>query len=261
MNNWKTQSRDGTSLACRVFGNGSPLVLIHGAGNNGSRWSPLVPLLGGAFTLYALDRRGRGESGDAAEYSLQREFEDVVSVVDSIGGPVDVLGHSLGAICALEAALGTKNIRKLILYEPPIPAGGPLSPRGMVDRMDVLLREGDRDGVVRTMMRELIGMSDTDVEALRNSPGWKGRVAVAHTLPRELRAVDNYRFDNERFRSLNIPPLLLLGEKSPPVFSTAIKMLASALPNSRTVVLAGQQHIAIDTAPKLFAQEVLSFLK
>lgn len=261
MTTWKTKSHDGTTLSCRVAGKGSPLVLIHGAGNNSARWNPIVPLLEHAFSLYALDRRGRGESGDAAQYSLEREFEDVTSVVEAIGGEVDVVGHSLGAICALEAVLRTKSIRKLILYEPPIPAGGPLSPKSMVDRIDTLLRDGNRDGVVSTVMIELIGISNKDVEALRSSPGWRDRLAVAHTLPRELRAVDHYRFDAERFRSLNTPTLLMLGEMSPPVFKTATEMLASALPRSRTVVLAGQQHIAIDTAPKLFAQEVLSFLK
>jgi pimeloyl-ACP methyl ester carboxylesterase len=261
MTTWKTKSPDGTTLSCRVAGIGSPLVLIHGAGNTSARWNPIVPLLEQDFSLYALDRRGRGESEDTAPYALQREFEDVVSVVDAIGRPVDVLGHSFGAICALEAALGTKNIRKLILYEPPIPVNGPSSPTGMVDRMDALLRVGDRDGVVTTMMIELIGISSKDVESLRNSPAWTGRLAVSHTLPRELRAVDNYRFDAGRFRHLNLPTLLMLGEKSPPVFKTATEMLTSALPPNRTVVLKGQQHVAIDTAPSLFAQEVLSFLK
>jgi pimeloyl-ACP methyl ester carboxylesterase len=131
----------------------------------------------------------------------------------------------------------------------------------MVDRIDALLRDGNRDGIVTTMMVELIGMSSKDVESLRHSPAWANRLAVAHTLPRELRAVDDYRFDSSRFRNLNIPTLLMLGEKSPPVFKTALEMLASALPHSRTSVLAGQRHIAIDTAPALFAHEILNFLK
>ena len=121
----KVTSSDGTTLSCRVEGKGSPLLLIHGAGNYSGRWNPILPLLEQDFSIYALDRRGRGESGDASEYSLEREFEDAVSVVDAIGGPVNVLGHSLGGICALEAALRTKNISRLILYEPPLPVTAP----------------------------------------------------------------------------------------------------------------------------------------
>jgi len=51
-----------------------------------------------------------------------------------------------------------------------------------------------------------------------------------------------------------------LGGNSPSMFKEAIDALASALPRSQTVVLEGQQHIAIDTAPALFAQEVRAFL-
>jgi pimeloyl-ACP methyl ester carboxylesterase len=257
----KVASRDGTPLSCRVEGTGSPLLLIHGAGNYSGRWNPIFPLFEQDFSIYALDRRGRGESGDASEYSLEREFEDAVSVVDAIGGPVSVLGHSLGGICALEAALRTKNILKLILYEPPLPVTGPLTPRGTVDRLEALLKAGDREGVLTTVMLEVIRMPNKELEFLRNSPAWKERLALAHTLPRELRAVDNYRFDAERFRNLNTPTLLLLGGNSPLMFKASIQALASTLRHNRTVVLEGQQHIAMDTAPKLFAQEVRSFLK
>jgi pimeloyl-ACP methyl ester carboxylesterase len=69
-----------------------------------------------------------------------------------------------------------------------------------------------------------------------------------------------YRFEPERFKNLHVPTLLLLGGDSPQFFRAAIEALNAALPNSRIVVLPGQQHIAIDTAPDLFAREVLTFL-
>ena len=82
------------------------------------------------FTVYALDRRGRGGSEDAQPYTIEREFDDVAATVNAIGEPVNVLGHSYGALCALEAALRTDHIRKLVLYEPPIPSPqGRSSPR------------------------------------------------------------------------------------------------------------------------------------
>ena len=71
---------------------------------------------------------------------------------------------------------------------------------------------------------------------------------------------ERYQFDAKRFTNLTVPILLLLGGDSPAFFGAAIEALAAVLPNSRTVVLPGQQHIAIDTAPELFAREVLAFL-
>src|SRR5579862_1852602 len=80
--------------------------------------------------------RSIGASGVGAPYAIEREFEDVAAVVDGIGGPVDVLGHSYGALCALEAARLTRHIRRLVLYEPPISAGEPVYPAGMVERLE-----------------------------------------------------------------------------------------------------------------------------
>jgi pimeloyl-ACP methyl ester carboxylesterase len=261
MTTLKVTSNDGTVLSCRLAGKGSPLVLIHGAGNYSARWDPVVPLLEEEFSIYALDRRGRGESGDGPEYSLEREFEDVVSLIDSIKRPVDVLGHSLGGICALEAAVRTSRIRRLILYEPPIPTGAPLIAKETLDRLDTLLSVGDLESVLMTVMLEVIGMASSDVEYLRSRPTWKERVALAHTLPREFRAANAYRLDGRRLQNMNTPTLLMLGGNSPRLFKEAIEALAAVLPRSRTVILPGQQHIAIDTAPKLFADEVRKFLK
>ncbi len=89
-------------------------------------WELVLPELQKHFTAYAMVRRGRGESGDAAEYSLEREVEDVVALIDSTDGPVSLLGHSHGAILALEAALRrTDRVRRLVLYEGgfPVPGG------------------------------------------------------------------------------------------------------------------------------------------
>lgn len=57
----------------------------------------MLPTLNEHLTGYAMDRRGRGASGDAPEYALEHEFEDVVAIVESIDEPVTLLGHSFGA--------------------------------------------------------------------------------------------------------------------------------------------------------------------
>ena len=132
-------SGDGTQIGCEKSGAGLLLVLIHGTAADHARWAPVLPALRERFTVYACDRRGRGGSGDGPSYAMEREFEDVATVVDGIGGPVDLLGHSYGALCSLEAATRAKNLRRLVLYEPPIPAGMPITPPGVIDRLQALL--------------------------------------------------------------------------------------------------------------------------
>jgi pimeloyl-ACP methyl ester carboxylesterase len=99
------------------------------------------------------------------------------------------------------------------------------------------------------------------LEYMRSLPAWGARVAAAHTIPRELRAQEAYRFQPKRLESLKVPTLLLVGGESPSAFEKAAKALSEALPNSRIVVMEGQEHVAIDTAIGLFTTEVLRFLE
>jgi pimeloyl-ACP methyl ester carboxylesterase len=257
----KVRSTDGTSIAFQRSGAGPPLLLVHGTGGTHSRWAPILRGLGRHFTVYAIDRRGRGESGDAADYAIEREFEDVASVVDAIGEPVNLFGHSYGAICSLEAALLTCHIRRLVLYEPPIPVRGvEIYPEGVIERLQKLLDAGDREGLLTTFMSDVVRMTPHEIEFSQSMPAWPARVAAAHTLPRELRSHEQYSFEPGRLKALTLPTLLLIGGESPKFFRAAIDLLHAALPCSRVTVLPGQQHIAMESAPELLVQELLAFL-
>jgi pimeloyl-ACP methyl ester carboxylesterase len=253
-------SRDGTRIAYRRSGEGPPLILVHGTAANHGRWSPVLPALEERFTVYAVDRRGRGGSGDGQGYAIEREFEDVAAVIDSIGEPVNLLGHSYGALLALEATLLIRNIRKLVLYDPGVEAGEEIYPREVAERLEALLRAGDRDEVVATTMREVAGLPPQTVEHLRTLTVWQTRVAAAHTIPRELRAVKAYGFDPERLRGLIVPTLLLSGGNSPVALRKAAEAVDEALPDSHLVVMPGQGHAAMDTGTDLFTAEVQRFL-
>lgn len=105
----QVSSPDGTSIAVWSTGTGPPLLLVHGSMSDHRRWR-ITEFLDGHRTVHAMDRRGRGGSTDGPAWSLGREIEDVVAVIDTLadeaGLPVDVLGHSLGGYFALHAAGG-----------------------------------------------------------------------------------------------------------------------------------------------------------
>ena len=111
------RSKDGTPIGYEKTGSGPPLVLVHGTGADHTRWNPLLARLGEHFTVYAMDRRGRGGSGDAPAYAIEREFEDVAAVIEAAGESVCVLGHSFGAVCSLEALRLTDRVKRAVLYE------------------------------------------------------------------------------------------------------------------------------------------------
>ncbi len=255
-------SKDGTPIAGWRSGEGPPLVLVHGTAADHGRWKPVLPAFEERFTVFAVDRRGRGRSGDSDGYAIEREFEDVAVVVDSLGESVTLLGHSYGALCALEATLLTRNVRKLVLYDPGIElAGEKIYPHEVIERLEALLEAGDRNGVVATTMREVAGLPPEVVERMRSQPVWQARVEAAHTIPQELRAVKAYRFDSQRFRRLEVPTLVLSGGESPAALGKAAQAVDETLPDSRIVVMAGQGHAAMDTGTELFTSEVIRFVE
>lgn len=255
------RSSDGTLIAYQRSGQGTPLVLVHGTTADHTRWTPVLHLFEQFFTVYALDRRGRGESGDTKPYAIEQEFEDILAVIDSIPEPVFLLGHSYGAICSLEAARRTTHVRKLVLYEPPIHLVGSehYSPE-VLSKLQSLLDKGEREEALVTFQQEIVHVPPHELALLRSSPGWPARIATAPTLLRELRGANAYVFETTRFRDLKTPTLLLLGGDSPTYFTTAIEAIHGALPDSQVRIMAGQQHAAINTAPEVFTREVIEFL-
>lgn len=71
----------------------------------------------------------------------------------------------------------------------------------------------------------------------------------------------HYQFQPERFANMKTPTLLLEGGDSPELFKNGIKLLNVTLPNSKVVVFPGQQHIAMDLEPELFASKVIDFIR
>jgi len=257
-------SADGTPIRVDRVGAGPALVAVHGATADRTRWAGMIPLLSERRTLYLVDRRGRGGSGDTEPYDLDREVEDVVAVVEAAreaaGEPVILLGHSFGGLCSAEAVLRTDAVGALLLYEPGLPnPDQPIAPPELLDRMRALLAAGDRDGLLATFMREAVGLDEATIDSLRPTPLWAARIRAAHTITREIDAVMGYRFDPGGFAGLRIPVRLLLGGDSPPGLRAATEAMHAAVPHSDLVVLPGQGHIAMDTAPQLFAAAVLAF--
>jgi pimeloyl-ACP methyl ester carboxylesterase len=227
----------------------------------------LLPYLESHTTVHAMDRRGRGGSGDGEEYALEREYEDVAAVVDAVaeasGSAVNVYGHSHGGICAFGGATLTSNMRRLLLYEGwalPNPEIYAL-PADLEERMNALLASGERDAVVETLFRELESMSEEDLSVLRSAPSWPGRVAAAPTITRELRAEREARLDHKQAAKINVPVLLLTGENSSDPAKADIESVADALPDARIVELEGQEHVADILAPKPFSELVWAFLR
>jgi pimeloyl-ACP methyl ester carboxylesterase len=257
------RSPDGTPIAVFSNGMGPPLVLVHGTTADHTSWRVAGPPLAERFTIHAIDRRGRGASGDALPYALEREEEDLAAVVDALaseaGSAVDVVGHSYGGRIGLGSALLTPNLRRLVVYEgAPAPTGMRFEADDLVAELDALVAAGDLEATLETFMRRVVGMTDAGVAAFRADPVWPVRVAAAATIVRELAIAG--RDGPERFAAVRQPVLLMAGTQSPPIFRSGSEVLAGLLPNGRVAIVDGATHAAHHSHAERFVAEVVAFL-
>jgi len=251
-------STDGVTVSYSRYGSGPPLVLVHGSFDDDStNWEFVKPILRERFTLYAVARRGRGDTDATERHRLEDEATDVVAVIHAIGEPVFLLGHSYGAHCSLAAAaLVPERVRKLVLYEPAWPSALSLD---ALERLERLAAAGAWDDFSLTFFRDLLLVPVADLEALRSTPLWAPTVADAKASLGDLRAMSRYDFRPQDFKGLDIPVLLQVGSESPRHLYVT-DALSTILPDVRIQELPGQAHEGMKTAPEVYAEAVIGFL-
>jgi pimeloyl-ACP methyl ester carboxylesterase len=255
----RVQGAAGVPIACETAGRGAPLVVVHGAGSARSGFDALRPHLEPAFAVTAVDRRGRGDSGDGREdYRLTLEFEDVAAVVRAAGHEALLFGHSFGGLVAAGAAGLLDALPKLVLYEPPM--GSVLADEAWIERFETRLAAGDTAAAVREFMRDVGGYSDAEIDAMQDTPAWLGRLAAAPTVPRELRAERALALESLALERLEVPCLLLVGSESPAWARRSTEAYARALTDVRVHTLEGHAHGATVGAPERVAAELTRFL-
>ncbi|GAA3885119.1 alpha/beta hydrolase [Leifsonia kafniensis] len=239
-------STDGTRIAFDRTGTGPALVMVVGAFCTRLTTKTLTAVLADAYTVYEYDRRGRGESGDAALYSVESEFDDLAAIIAQAGGSAFVYGHSSGAALALGAAAHGVRMRKIAVYEPPFFPGQP-APGAFTQEVCELLASGDRE---EAALRFIVntGAPREAAENLKNAPFWPNMLAIAHTLPYDLTLSDLGAITLDWTAGIPEPILALSGGKSADWAPNAARLIAAMAPDARASVIEGQDHGVSDEA-------------
>jgi pimeloyl-ACP methyl ester carboxylesterase len=239
-------------------GSGPPLVLVHGGfSDHHTNWEFVEPILRDRFTLYAIARRNRGGTAATLGHSVVDEAHDVVALMQHVGEPVFLLGHSYGAQCALSAALLLPDgVKKMVLYEPPRPSA---FPPDAFARLERLAASGAWDAFAFTFFRDTIGVPIGELEPLRASGLWAPIVADAQASWGDICALRSHQFQAEAYRGLSMPVCLQVGSESRHDLYVT-DALAAELPHAHLTVLHGQAHEGMTTAPDQYAAAVSAFL-
>jgi pimeloyl-ACP methyl ester carboxylesterase len=259
------RSADGTEIAYEVSGTGPALVLVDGAmcqrGLGPARG--LAAELADSFTVYAYDRRGRGESGPGVSpWTAAREVDDLAAVLEAAGGRPHLFGSSSGGALALEAARRGLPVGRLVVYEAPFILDGTHAPNDadLPEQVQRLVDDGRRAEAVRTFLR-VVGMPAAVLTVMRFMPPWKQMTGIAHTLPYDLALVvprqQGKPLPAGCYDAVEAETLVLAGGKSPEYMRNAQSAIAAAIPHARLETLPGQTHMVKAAA---VAPVVRSFL-
>ena len=258
-------SADGTTIVFDQFGQGPALIFVTGAIATradvvSQQESPSLP-----FTVFAYDRRGRGESGDTPPYAVEREVEDLDALITEAGGSAFVFGHSSGAVLALEAArLLPSRITKLAVYEPPfiVDDSRPPVPDDYVTRLTELVSSGHRGETVEYFLAKALCVPAEEIAHTRNSPMWEVMVTRAHTLAYDGAIMGDTMRGNplslRKWACVSVPTLVMDGGKSPAYMHYGAQALTDVLPNARHHRFPDQDH---GIPPEMLFPVLVEFFK
>lgn len=249
-----------TDLAIHRYGTpGAPVaVLLHGLTEAGTTWPDLVAHWGGSRELLGVDLRGHGDSPRFTPSQLLRSPEvmlaDVVDILDQFNEPVVLIGHSLGGLFALWAALQRPDaVRALVLEDPAQPVGGRApNPDYVAPNLEFIAQMSDpatRAAKVVSMRTEST-WSDAEIDA------WAAcKPLVDVNYIREGFYVDDDEWES-RFAALAVPTLLVV----PPDTPMAPDLELAANPLVSKVVVADSGHCVRRDQPGAYHAAVDAFL-
>lgn len=250
--------QEDVTVSYDKYGSGPPLVLVHGSfSDHKSNWAFVKPLFEKQFTVYAIARRGRGETAATVGHNLDDESQDVAALIQAIDEPVFLLGHSYGAQVALAAAAQVPDrISKLVLYEAPYPH---VISQDALTQLKRLAQAEQWEEFAVTFFRNTLFVPVEVLDELKATEDWLSIVADAKASLEDIQALVRYDFKADRFRELQVPVLLQIGTASPHELYIT-DALAAVLPNARIEALPGQAHEGMTTAPKMYVEAVSRFL-
>ncbi|MFE9413403.1 alpha/beta fold hydrolase [Streptomyces sp. NPDC006704] len=251
-------SDDGRPITALDDGAGPNLLVVHPGGGDATTWDGVTRHLTDDFRVVRIRRRIYVPEADIAlPHSMAIEAADILAVVDLLEPPVLLVGHSSGAVAALEAALlAPSAFAGLFLYEPPMPTKELVAGTAGA-RARAACDGGDPVEAIRIHLRDIVRMPATMVDALLADQHTRAALsAYAAAQIAEDEAIDALGVGTERFATLEAPTTLVEGDLSPSHLRERLADLAAALPNARIVTLTGQGHIAHLAAPGTLANTI-----
>ncbi|MBU2643741.1 alpha/beta hydrolase [bacterium] len=262
---------DGVNVNYRVTGKGDPIVLLHGGGSNGAQWKGISNIMQKGWRLFTMDQYGHGGTDQWPGLPENRTYDAEASlvrgVINYIGKPVHLVGHSFGGSIALRLAVNDSHkLRSLTLIEPnghSVFIGSGEDPKSAFvgvnsKRFLELVHEGKPELAMQEYM---------DTYSAHGT--WK-------SMPTEVKTQYLINIDNfisgmhcnlsepttpDDCRNIGLTTLVMYGDKSQAYYRRLSELLIQLLPNAKMEVLPGAAHMSPLTHPERIASKLAAHLK
>jgi pimeloyl-ACP methyl ester carboxylesterase len=235
-------SANGISIHCAVYGQGSPVILLHGGLANTDYWGNQIQALAPHHTVIAMDSRGHGRSTrDSRPYGYDLMADDVVALVDVLKVPkADIVGWSDGGILGLDLAMRHPNrVAKIFAFAANTVTSGVI------------------DGVEKNpTFAAFIERAGHEYAALSATP--KEYDAFVEQISKMWASQPNWT--DAQLKAITAPVLVVDGDHDEAIKREHTEYIAATIPGAGLLILPNASHFAFLQDPGLFNYAVLHFL-
>jgi pimeloyl-ACP methyl ester carboxylesterase len=233
---------NGISIHYAIYGQGTPVIFLHGGLANTDYWGGQVPAVAARHTVILMDSRGHGRSNrDAQPYGYDLMADDVVALMDSLKIPkADIVGWSDGGILGIDLAIRHKDrVGKVFAF-----AANTVT-------------SGVKEGVEKNLtFAAYIERAGREYEAYSATP--KGYETFVDQISKMWAEQPNW--SDAQLKAIDTPVLVVDGDHDEAIKREHTEYIAATIPHAGLLILPNTSHFAFLQDPRQFNFAILHFL-
>lgn len=241
---------DDVKLYYEVYGEGQPLILLHGNGSSIGSFSNQIPALSSKYKVYAIDSRAQGRSSDSTkELSYKLMADDIASFIKTLSlSNVNIVGWSDGGNIGIELAFAYPELVNKV-----VTIGANYNHENFLAEVDRFEMEKDDPLIVKTA--DWVRLNHNSLERLSSNPA--KLPIIRKKLAKLMEKYPNFTVDS--LKKIQTPFLVIASDHDIITIDHSVS-LYKHLPNAYLFIVPNASHLSLAEFPNLINGEIIRFL-